>query len=84
VTSGSCRPRGPEPAATRYALKVVLLIPDRQRLRMTLSLNVAVPVLPLESPAEHATGVAPTRKRLPDGGLHVTGTSPSTLSAAFT
>jgi hypothetical protein len=47
-------------------------------------LNLAVRVLPLVSVAEHVTRVRPIRNRVPDLGLHETGTAPSTSSRAAT
>jgi hypothetical protein len=47
---------------------------------LTVTLNVAVAAFPLESVAEQVTAVVPSLNRLPDRGLQVTGTVPSTLS----
>jgi len=46
-----------------------------------VTVNVAVSVLPLLSVAEQVTRVLPSLKRLPDRGLHVTDSEPSTLSS---
>jgi hypothetical protein len=50
----------------------------------TVTLNTAVPVLPLVSVAEHLTVVRPFAKRLPDRGTQDTGTWPSLASLAAT
>ena len=49
---------------------------------MTLTLNVAEPTFSRVSLAVHVTLVVPTGKRLPEGGMHTTGRSPSTRSFA--
>src|SRR6266542_521072 len=46
--------------------------------------NFAADVFPLVSVAEQVTTVRPIRKRVPDRGLHDTGTAPSTSSRALT
>jgi hypothetical protein len=48
----------------------------------TVTVNVRVAVLPRVSEAEHVTEVGPKGNCDPDGGLHVTGRGPSTLSLA--
>jgi hypothetical protein len=55
-----------------------------QGLRVTLTMKVAVLVLPLVSVAEQVTRVRPTANRRPDRGEQVTGTTPSTSSCAVT
>ena len=52
--------------------------------RRTVTLKLAVAVFPLMSAAVQFTTVLPILKRLPDAGLHVTGTEPSTASLAVT
>src|SRR5262249_22517332 len=49
---------------------------------LTRILNVAQPVLPYVSVALQVTTLTCIGKKLPDGGLHVTGTGPSTASTA--
>ena len=49
---------------------------------MTLTSNVAEPTFSRVSLAVHVTLVVPTGKRLPEGGMHTTGRSPSTRSYA--
>src|SRR5512146_2478712 len=49
----------------------------------TVSTNVPVAVLPCASCAEQLTVVGPSGKAEPDGGVHVTGTGPSTRSFAL-
>ncbi len=56
----------------------------RYRRGLTVIVNFAVRVLPLVSVAEQVTTVLPIEKRLPDRGLHDTGTPPSTPSRALT
>jgi hypothetical protein len=46
--------------------------------------NDAFAVFALESEAEHLTTVRPIGKRLPERGKQMTGTAPSTASAAVT
>jgi hypothetical protein len=48
----------------------------------TVIVNVRVAVLPRVSDAEHVTSVGPNGNCAPDGGSHVTGRAPSTLSWA--
>jgi hypothetical protein len=50
--------------------------------RLTVTVNVFVVVLPWESLAVHVTVVAPIGKFEPDAGVHVTATGPSTRSFA--
>jgi hypothetical protein len=50
--------------------------------KMTVTLNVPEPTLSCVSLAVHVTPVVPTGKRLPEGGMHATGRSPSTRSSA--
>lgn len=49
-----------------------------------MTVNDALLALALESVAEHLTLVRPTLNRLPDRGVHVDGTLPSTTSFAVT
>jgi hypothetical protein len=49
---------------------------------VTVTVNVAVPSFSRVSVAVHVTVVVPTGNTLPDGGVHVTGTTPSTMSNA--
>jgi hypothetical protein len=51
---------------------------------LTVIVNLAVCVFALPSAAEQTTSVRPREKRLPDRGLHDTGTAPSTSSRALT
>src|SRR5919199_6669565 len=51
-------------------------------LRFTVTVKEAEPVFPCESVALHVTVVVPTGKLLPDGGLHVGVSGPSTTSVA--
>src|SRR5207244_10511677 len=51
-------------------------------LRDTVTVKEAEPVLPCASVALHVTVVVPTGKLLPDGGLHVGVSEPSTMSVA--
>jgi hypothetical protein len=51
---------------------------------LTVILNVAVPVLPALSVAEHETVVVPSANVLPDVGVHTLATGPSMLSVAVT
>ena len=53
-------------------------------LSVTVTLNVVVASLPLESAAVHVTSVSPTSKSLPDGGVQTGVTSSPELSAATT
>lgn len=46
--------------------------------------NHADVLFPLESVAVQVTGVRPIGKRLPDFGVHDTGTAPPTSSGALT
>jgi hypothetical protein len=50
----------------------------------TVTVNRAVVVFALVSPAEQRTVVRPIRKRLPDFGAHTAETGPSTASVALT
>src|SRR5918911_1538822 len=50
--------------------------------RFTVTLKLALPVFPCESVAVHVTFVVPTGKLLPDAGLHVGVSGPSTVSLA--
>jgi hypothetical protein len=54
------------------------------RERLTVTRNRVLPVFALVSDAEHVTSVRPILNRLPDLGVHDTGTSPSTASWAVT
>ena len=47
-------------------------------------MNVAVAVFPFASVAEHVTFVRPRVKRLPERGVHVTGTARRAASLAVT
>ena len=47
-------------------------------------MNLAVAVLPFESPTEQATFVRPILKKLPERGVQATGAEPSTASCAVT
>src|SRR5436190_15145429 len=49
----------------------------------TVTLNVALEVKPMVLEAEHVTAVEPIAKVEPDGGLHATGTLPSSRSVAL-
>src|SRR5262249_61306183 len=49
---------------------------------VTVTLKVAVDLLPALSSAVHVTVVSPSGKVEPDSGLHLTGTEPSTSSLA--
>ena len=49
---------------------------------VTVTVKEAEPVLPCESVAVHVTVVVPTGKLLPDAGLHVGVSGPSTMSFA--
>jgi hypothetical protein len=51
--------------------------------RFTVTLKLALPVLPWESVAVHVTFVVPIGKVLPEDGLQLTGSGPSTLSFAL-
>jgi hypothetical protein len=51
--------------------------------RFTVTLKLALPVLPCESVAVQVTFVVPTGKLLPEDGLHVGVSGPSTLSFAL-
>jgi hypothetical protein len=51
---------------------------------LTVTLNDAFPPLALESVAEQYTIERPIRNRLPEGGVHVARTPPSTASFAVT
>ena len=55
-----------------------------QRRGLTVTVNVAVAVLPLASVAAQPTVVLPSLKRLPDLGQHETGRSPPSSSVAVT
>ena len=70
-------PSGSGALALGALLLVVLL---DYRVALTVILNVAVAVFPLESVASHVTRVLPSGKRLPDLGSHPTGTTPSVPS----
>src|SRR5437762_3268383 len=48
----------------------------------TVTVNDAAPILPRASVAVQWTGVAPSPKVVPLAGVHVTGTTPSTVSVA--
>ena len=50
--------------------------------RLTVTVKLAVPVLALESVAVQVTRVRPMWKALPEAGLQVAGTGPSTSSCA--
>src|SRR5436190_1196885 len=52
-------------------------------LRLTVTVKDAEPVFPCESVALHVTVVVPTGKLLPDAGLHVGVSGPSTVSFAL-
>jgi hypothetical protein len=71
--------RGFEPAL--YDRACLIRFYDR---RFTVIVNLAVCVFALPSAAEQTTSVRPREKRLPDRGLHDTGTAPSTSSRALT
>src|SRR5580658_5331419 len=49
----------------------------------TVTAKLALDALPAASLAVHMTVVVPMAKVLPDGGLHVTGSVPSTMSVAL-
>jgi len=49
----------------------------------TVTVKESVPVLPWASVAEQITVVLPRLKALPDAGVHVTATVPSTISVAL-
>src|SRR5918911_2109918 len=51
--------------------------------RFTVTLKLALPVLPCESVAVQVTVVVPTGKVLPEDGLQLTGSGPSRLSLAL-
>jgi hypothetical protein len=51
---------------------------------LTVTTSVAVAVLPFSSVAEHVTFVRPRLKRLPERGVHVTGTARRAVSLAVT
>src|SRR5262249_34867341 len=50
---------------------------------VTVTVKLALAVLPARSRAEQTTVVVPTGKLLPDAGAHETGTGPSTRSLAL-
>jgi hypothetical protein len=50
---------------------------------VTVTEKEAEPVFPCESVALHVTVVVPTGNLLPDEGLHVAGSEPSTTSLAL-
>ena len=70
----------PKPA---FAITNALFVRDYVGAFM-VTLNDAVPLLALESVAEHLTAVRPIGSRLPDFGTQVTGTWPSLASLAVT
>ena len=70
----------PRPA---FAITNALFVRDYVGAFM-VTLNAAVPLLALESVAEHLTAVRPIGSRLPDFGTQVTGTWPSLASLAVT
>src|SRR5919197_5574842 len=51
--------------------------------RFTMTLKLALPVLPCESVAVHVTCVVPSGNVLPEGGLHVGVSGPSVSSFAL-
>jgi hypothetical protein len=51
---------------------------------LTVTVNVTLAALALESVAEQLTFVRPIRKKLPERGTQVTGSVPSTTSIAVT
>ena len=55
-----------------------------ERAALTVTVNRVVALLPLLSVAAQETRVLPTLNRLPEGGVQVTGTVPSTVSEAVT
>ena len=49
-----------------------------------MTLNTAFAVFALESVAEHSTELCPIGNRVPERGVHPTGTRPSAASVAIT